>query len=71
LLGSRGVLGSWPVSIRCKYTGMRLAIKSFKELQSRTLQKLSQSISRTCSYYEFQHTITKRWTDIQSLVMYK
>jgi len=33
---SRGVPWRWPLSISCKYTGMRLAIKAFRELHSHT-----------------------------------
>jgi hypothetical protein len=34
---SRRVLWRWPLSVSCKYTGMRLAIKSFREFHSHTL----------------------------------
>jgi hypothetical protein len=32
----RGVLGRWPLSVNCKCTGTRLAIKLFRELHSHT-----------------------------------
>jgi len=33
---SRGALRRWPLSVSCKYTGMRLAIKVFRELNYHT-----------------------------------